>query len=201
MDSNSGEAVDLAMGQLISSLEVLPLLVVLAAGALTAVTDVRSFRIPNYITFPLLIAGILFHTFAASGRGAPFALLGGAVGFACLFVFYVMGGVGAGDVKLTAAAGAWLGPIGILLLFLFAAIFLGLYSVAMTWWQGTLLTNMLKVRLMIKQGMTIAKYLGQDERVEEVVKHDDRRKRLVPFAVMVFAGVTTLVLFKFLGPS
>lgn len=76
------------------------------------VTDLRSRRIPNQLVAVLLVAGLLF---SASARGVgPGLLVGGAgmlVGFAIWFPAYVLRWLGAGDVKLFAAAGAWLGPM------------------------------------------------------------------------------------------
>lgn len=181
----------------LDSVATLPLLVVLAACGITAITDVRSFRIPNYVTLPLFVAGILFHAILPSGNGLSFALLGGVVGFGCLILFHFLGGIGAGDVKLLAAVGTWIGPGAVFVLFLAAALLLGACSIAMAWWHGTLQKNMQKVGVIFKQGAMLARYMGEEERVEEIVKQDDRRRRLVPFAVMVLGGIAILLVFKF----
>jgi prepilin peptidase CpaA len=187
------------MMEIIHSVATIPLLITLSAGVVAAVTDVRSFQIPNVVTFPLLGAAILFHTMASVGGGIGFALLGGAVGFACLILFYVLGAVGAGDVKLLTAVGAWIGPGGAFVLFLVAAVLMGLYATGLTWWQGTLQQNLVKATFILRQGMTIVKHLGEEERVEQVVRTDDRRRRLIPFAVMVLGGIALLAAVKFIG--
>jgi prepilin peptidase CpaA len=79
--------------------------------AVAAVQDIRTRRIPNSIVVLLAILGVAFCVtkaglldgLAASGEGM-------LVGLACWLPFYVLGWLGAGDVKLYAAAGAWLGP-------------------------------------------------------------------------------------------
>lgn len=77
--------------------------------ALAAATDLRMHRIPNYLTVPAAALGLVYHTVAPTGWG-PLASLGGlAVGFSLLFVPWLLGGSGMGDVKLLAALGAWLG--------------------------------------------------------------------------------------------
>ena len=78
-------------------------------AALAAVADIRLHRIPNYLTVPTALLGLLFHTLF-SGWPWWYALAGFAVGFALLFVPWLFGGGGMGDVKLLAALGAWLGP-------------------------------------------------------------------------------------------
>jgi prepilin peptidase CpaA len=186
------------MTQLMQSVSVGPLLFVLCAGAVAAFTDIRSFRVPNYITFPLLLAGIVFHACISSGQGLSFGLAGAAVGFACLIIFYVLGGVGAGDVKLLAAMGAWIGPQAILALFMVAAILMGIYAAYLALRAGNLWQSVIKASLILQQGMAIVKHLGPEERVEEAVKGSERRKHLVPFAAMVFGGIAVLLALKFL---
>lgn len=100
-------------------LAMLPLLGFLIAAA---VIDTRSRRIPNWLTFTLLGAGLLRGMLGLSGATPDAAVLGMLTGFALLLVMYVLGAVGAGDVKLMAAAGAWLGPGGVLALFLAASV-------------------------------------------------------------------------------
>jgi prepilin peptidase CpaA len=73
------------------------------------VMDVRSRRIPNWLTVPALGLGLLAHTAAGGWQGLQFSILGFATGFAILFVLWLFGGGGGGDVKMMSALGAWLG--------------------------------------------------------------------------------------------
>ena len=86
---------------------------VLAVALVACVTDLRSRRIPNVLTFGAAGAGILFHVFAPAGEGATAAALGWLLGVAIFFVPFALGGLGGGDVKLLGALGAWLGPSAI----------------------------------------------------------------------------------------
>lgn len=74
-----------------------------------AVTDFRCRRIPNWLTLSTFLLGLLFRLGTGGGVGLLDAGLGFAAGFGTLFVLWVCGGGGAGDVKLMGALGVWLG--------------------------------------------------------------------------------------------
>jgi prepilin peptidase CpaA len=90
----------------------------LLCAALSAVYDVRSRRIPNFITFPAMLFGLLLHATLGGWRQSVGAAAGGLICGVIFFIFYLAGGMGAGDVKLITAAGciAGLPLVGHLLL-------------------------------------------------------------------------------------
>jgi prepilin peptidase CpaA len=91
--------------------------------ALTAcILDLRTSRIPNWLTFGGSAIGLLAAAFLGGTAGAELHLLGWSVGLVIFLPVFVLGGLGAGDVKLMACLGAWLGPIGVLWTALYAAI-------------------------------------------------------------------------------
>ena len=78
---------------------------------IACVTDVRWRRIPNALVLTLALTGFAFSVWVEPWLvGLGRAMSGLALGFVIWIVFYVIGAIGAGDVKLFAAAGAWLGP-------------------------------------------------------------------------------------------
>ncbi len=95
----------------------------LGAGLVwAAVQDLHSRRIPNVLTFALVLCGIA-QSFGAAGTVSPAqSLLGLAVGFTLTFALFAIGALGGGDVKLLAGVGAWLGPVMALSVFAVAAI-------------------------------------------------------------------------------
>jgi prepilin peptidase CpaA len=106
--------------------------VLVAAVASTAI-DLRSRRIPNALTF-----GIAAFGFGMAGTGASdlsfWGAAGGcALGLALMLPGHVLGGTGAGDVKLVAALGAVLGPGRILATFLYSAIAGGVLALGYAW--------------------------------------------------------------------
>jgi len=98
------------------------------------ITDVRSSRVPNTLTFSLALVGLLFHSFSDGGNGVLFSVEGLGLGLVLLLAFYSYGGMGAGDVKLLAAIGAVIGPSHVFVAFLCTALLGGLYAIAMMIW-------------------------------------------------------------------
>jgi prepilin peptidase CpaA len=95
------------------------LAVVLAA--LAGWMDWRSRRIPNWLTVPGVVVGILTSSLAWGWRGTKDSVLGALLGLALLLPFVLVRSLGAGDWKLVGALGAFLGP-GRLVTVLLAAI-------------------------------------------------------------------------------
>ncbi|HKA86217.1 MAG TPA: A24 family peptidase [Haliangiales bacterium] len=77
--------------------------------AAAAACDLRWRRIPNALNVAILVAGIAAR--AVAGASVVEGLAGALSGFVPLFLLFRAGWIGGGDVKLGAAAGAWLGPI------------------------------------------------------------------------------------------
>jgi prepilin peptidase CpaA len=71
--------------------------------------DVRTRRIPNWLTFPAAALGLVAATAAHGGPGIVSSATGLLVGLLLFFPLFALRGLGAGDVKLMGAIGAWLG--------------------------------------------------------------------------------------------
>jgi prepilin peptidase CpaA len=83
---------------------------VFSAVVIATITDLCSRRIPNLLVGPLLIAGVTVSTVVEGWHGLEQSLLGILLATVVLGIFFLLGGMGMGDVKLCAAIGAWIGP-------------------------------------------------------------------------------------------
>jgi len=102
---------------------------VVAASGTAAAIDLRTGRIPNPLTAFVAVAGFILAGLGLSGHSMGGALVGALLGFALMLPGHVLGGTGAGDVKLLAALGTLLGPGGVVMAFLYSAIAGGLLAV------------------------------------------------------------------------
>jgi prepilin peptidase CpaA len=101
-----------------------------------AVIDGLKLRVPNWLTAHLVLGGLGYATWAHGGAGFAWALTGAALGLALLLPLYAIGGMGAGDVKLLAGVGAWVGPAATFGAFATSAVVGGVIAVGMVAWSG-----------------------------------------------------------------
>lgn len=155
-----------------------PVAVALFATVVAAVTDLRQFRIPNWLTLPLLPLGLLYHISVGGLDGVMASGMGALVGFTLLFPLYLTGGMGAGDVKLMAGLGAWLKTTPTLEVLVISCLFAGAYAL---------------VLLVVNRRPSQSKAAHVARRVEAGVASADRRIRLIPFGVMIAAGLVVVL--------
>jgi prepilin peptidase CpaA len=108
------------------------LLVVVVATA----TDLRSRRIPNWLVLPFLAAGLGASAWLHGWQGLGRSAAGMALGLVLFGVLFLAGGMGAGDVKLCAAIGAWIGPGQLFLALVLTALAGGLMALCWAIWGG-----------------------------------------------------------------
>jgi prepilin peptidase CpaA len=96
-----------------------------------AVIDGSKLKVPNWITFPMILTGWAASTVMFGWNGLIASLIGTAVGLALLLPAYAIGGMGAGDVKLLAGVGAWVWGWATFYAFCFSAVIGGLIAVGM----------------------------------------------------------------------
>lgn len=112
----------------------------LAISAVACGFDLHSRRIPNALTFGGAGTALIY-TFATSGlSAAAMSLSGWALGLVIFLPFLLLRGLGAGDVKLMACLGAWLGPGLVVYAALYAAVAGGVMAIAVALASGYLLS-------------------------------------------------------------
>ena len=113
-------------------------LLALLLAAVSCASDLRTRRIPNSIVLVGSAVGLITNALIAGPTGVGSSLAGGAVGLALFLPFFVLGGMGGGDVKLMAALGSLLGPGSILRLAVAAAVVGGCCALIVAAWNGRL---------------------------------------------------------------
>jgi prepilin peptidase CpaA len=98
----------------------------------------RDSRIPNVLTFGAIAVAVIVHGFLPQGSGWLHVGLGTLAGLAVFFPFFALGGMGAGDVKLMAALGAWLGAPAVIYVALYGAIAGGVLAIIVALANGYL---------------------------------------------------------------
>lgn len=114
------------------------LLVALLAAA--AVVDVRTMRIPNWLTVGGLLCGLAVSASAAPRlmQGVGDSVVGALLGLGVLLPLWLVRVLGAGDVKLMAAVGAFLGPLPTLHALAYVAMAGGVAALLVAAWRGSL---------------------------------------------------------------
>jgi prepilin peptidase CpaA len=176
------------------------LVCVLGFTIAAAVIDWRFKRIPNAVTVWALAGGALFHLAAGAALGGvggalyvspggsvrealglvP-AALGFAVGFGMLFILWLVGSGGGGDVKYMGALGAWLGPVNTFYVFLIGAVITVVGSILVLVGEALRIgISRTKARYLSAKA---AKTKGSAEAIEEVRQQTLVKRRLMPWAV------------------
>jgi prepilin peptidase CpaA len=140
----------------------------IVVAAIAAATDLRSGRIPNWLTFPAMLLGLAI---SGIGRGIPglvVSLLGLVICAAVPFIVYRASdgrGIGGGDIKLFSAFGALLGPTHGLEVEMASFVLVGGYALFRLTFQGNV-TRLLTGTLRVMLGLFVPKLragLAKDE--------------------------------------
>ncbi len=168
-------------------LDLIPWLVVILGGLTAAVTDIRERKVYNVVTYPLFLSGLIFHAAVSGGWGFAASLGGALFGFLILLAPCFLGGIGAGDVKLLAAIGAWLCLPKIIHVFILAGAAIGFWSIVIAIKQRLGL-NAFRERLeaMVYRLMLVHVYVANGRTIAEP---EGNPKLMIPFAVFIAMAV------------
>jgi prepilin peptidase CpaA len=123
--------------------------VALVIASVACAFDLRTRRIPNWLTWGAAAAGIAFHVATGGLPGLQYSAQGWVVGAACLIVPYALGGMGGGDVKLVGALGAWLGAGDTFWLAMYTGMAGAIAAVVVSAWHGYLRQALSNVWLLL----------------------------------------------------
>ncbi|ABO50628.1 peptidase A24A, prepilin type IV [Desulforamulus reducens MI-1] len=105
-------------------------------------TDLRYRKIYNAVLFPTFLLALTYWFVSGGLGGILFSIKGATLGLALLLIPFMLGGMGAGDVKLLAVIGAWQGPQFVWLCFLCTAIVGGIIAAVQLSKSGRLLQSL-----------------------------------------------------------
>lgn len=162
--------------------------VVIGASLVAALVDIHRRRIPNWLTFPALLGGLIWSAVAGGWGGLGDSFLGMLLLMAPFFLLFVLVGGGAGDAKLMGAVGAWLGVReGVVVLLAVCAC--GLLVGVIFSLTRRKLRRMLNNLLMIVYGLLIG-LAGRAglQRARQVVK-EPAGMETMPYGIAIFLGV------------
>jgi prepilin peptidase CpaA len=104
-------------------------LVSLGLAAIACGWDLRTRRIPQILTLGGALAGLAYHLTTGGWQGGLASVAGWAVGIVIFLAPFALGGLGAGDVKLLGAIGAWLGAGSVIWVALYTGVAGGVLAV------------------------------------------------------------------------
>jgi prepilin peptidase CpaA len=173
--------------------------VALAVCIAAVVTDVRSLKIYNWLTLPALASGLIWQVAMHGFHGLLDGVTGVLVAFAVLLIPFVTGAMGAGDVKLMSALGAWVGVSFASQIVLVACLLTGAASLIVLLRRGGLQSAWLNMRIAWFRILTLKNHLVMDQPDElRSMKEDkDRRADLIPFSIMLLLAVFLVSLVHF----
>lgn len=149
---------------------------------LGAVTDIRSARLPNRLTYSALIAALVLRTGLLGWAGFKSGAIGIAIAGGLFCVLYVLGAMGGGDMKMMAAVGAWVGSTHIVTVLLAIALAGGVLAlVSMVFSKNVIQTVRNTVRLILYRFTS-----GLQPHPEMNVQAPGSRR--VPFGVAIAMG-------------
>lgn len=120
-----------------------------------AVIDGWKLKVPNWLTFHFILGGLLFCAWFGGGQALLSSLGGLFLGLALLAPLYMIGGMGAGDVKLLAGLGAWIGPMHILGAFAASGLVGAVMAAGMVLASGRWLHHYVQARRLASDILTI----------------------------------------------
>lgn len=151
---------------------------------LAAVIDGWALKVPNWVTFPLIVAGWCYSLFAFGWEGLGWSLMGTIVGLALLLPAYAIGGMGAGDVKLLAGIGAWVHVTHTFNAFCISAIVGAVMAVLMVLWKRSLRKHTLQFKAILTEIITIR----NPETLSAIAADRKSTMQLLPYGIPITVG-------------
>lgn len=149
-----------------------------------AYIDGKELRVPNWLTYPMVLSGLIYSGVVGGWNGLGAGLIGMCVGLITLLPLYSIGGMGAGDVKLMAGIGAWLGAAATWYAFLATVVVGALMAVVMVIWRGAWEKHYGQFLLIVNEITTIK----DPRKLSEIAAERKPRMFLLPYGIPICIG-------------
>src|SRR5271166_4439378 len=117
-------------------------LIAVILAVVAAIMDLRQHRIPNWLTYPGIVLGFICRGALLGWKGLATALAGCLLAGAVMFLFFMVRAMGAGDVKIMAAIGAFVGPSHAVEVLLATAICGGILAIGYALYRKRMVTTL-----------------------------------------------------------
>lgn len=172
--------------------DLLPLAPLLVLLVIAASEDLRTRKIPNWLTLLLILSGLARPALASGGPGILLSVAGLFAAAVIPFVLFAIGAMGAGDVKLMAGVGAWLGPVAGPAVYLLATV-LGMFIVLAQAAAQRRLPLLFRNSALVAMNLAHVREVGLDH-AASTGRSARSIGRPLPYAVPVLLGAALLLL-------
>jgi len=166
----------------------------------TAYTDTFRWKIPNKLTIPFFVLGLVYQTVfwglgswngLLDSHGLIDGLMGFGLGFGMYFVLWIVAGGGGGDVKLMGSLGAWMGFKLTFWLIITSLVMVVIDGIVVTMFKAMTMG----MKRFKKQHLATGKVDAKGKPIFAKETHSEKRKRrILPFAVPVAMAVWLVML-------
>lgn len=175
--------------------ETIYLIAALACASVGSICDLRSRRVPNILTGPAILAGLGLHLLLGGPAAMGLALLSGFIAGGLFLLFFLAGGMGAGDVKLMMAVGCLAGTLHLKEI-LIATVLLGaLMGVVVALCRGRLRETIANVFILLRHHGDN----GMEAHPELNVRNPSTLR--LPYALPIAAGCLLTIFFAYVERS
>jgi len=158
-----------------------------------AVIDGIKLKVPNWLTFPMVLGAWITSTVCFGWAGLGYSLLGTAVGLGLLLPAYAIGGMGAGDVKLLAGVGAWVGVTTTFWAFVVSAVVGGLIAIGMVLYRRKWAHHRGQFLMILSEILIIR----DPNQLSAIASQRKSRMMLLPYGIPIAIG--SIAYFAWLG--
>ncbi|UYZ21249.1 prepilin peptidase [Mesobacillus jeotgali] len=159
----------------------------IALIVICVITDLRERKIYNKVLLPFLLAGLVLNSVTGGIAGLTSALAGTAVGFSILLIPYLLGGMGAGDVKLLAVVGGLKGAVFVLTAAVYMALAGGIIALIILFFRKGAINRLKQIGMFLgglRSGMKVP--LGLDK---------EALNTTYPYGVAIAIGALAAIVF------